>query len=152
MTLFLNWFKRKTDSRESRNYHDDTFRVGQIWNYNTRRGEENSVLTILKVEKYDTVGIVIHISIDTLISKNTNDAIHYHPSIGHLPLSKEALLHSVTTLISEDNPLPDFNEGYTMWREAFDNNKGGIFSITVCEIANYIEDTINEGKSSGESA
>lgn len=114
--------------------------------------KENSVLTILKVEKYDTVGIVIHISIDALISRNTSDAIHYHPSIGHLPLSKEALLHSVTTLISEDNPLPDFNEGYTMWREAFDNNKGGIFSITVCEIANYIEDTINEGKSSGESA
>jgi len=56
--------------------------------------------------------------------------------IGHLPLSKTAVLKSVTTLVSSDEKLPDFREGYNNWKEVFDSKKEGVFSIIVSDTAN----------------
>jgi hypothetical protein len=126
-------------------FQDDKFNVGQIWNYNTRPGEENSTLTILKVEKYDSLGIVIHIYVSGLKLKNNQKPGGYTDDIGHLPLSKEAVLKSVTHLVSEHNKLPDFQEGYTTWKTAFNSNKAGIFSIDVSEVVKYVEEVMNTG-------
>jgi hypothetical protein len=63
-----------------------------------------------------------------------------------LPLSKDALLRSVTTLVSEGNKLPDYKEGYSTWKEAFDNNKGGIFSIAVKDAVKYVEEAMSDAK------
>lgn len=58
--------------KEQLNYEDDKFKAGQIWKYQTRRGEENSTLTILKVERYDTLGVVIHIAVNGVNINNPN--------------------------------------------------------------------------------
>ncbi|MFL9481574.1 hypothetical protein ACI6Q2_02275 [Chitinophagaceae bacterium LWZ2-11] len=42
----------------------DKFRVGQVWKYNNRAGEDSSTLTILKIEKYEKGDTIIHIRID----------------------------------------------------------------------------------------
>ncbi|WP_435921443.1 hypothetical protein [Paenibacillus sp. DYY-L-2] len=34
-------------------YIDDTFKAGQVWSYHTRPGEEESNVTILKIEEDD---------------------------------------------------------------------------------------------------
>jgi hypothetical protein len=124
-------------------FQDDTFKAGQIWKYTTRPGEEKSTLTVLKVEKYDKAGIVIHVYVNGLKQKNTHVPGGYSDKIGHLPFSKDALLKSVTALVSSGNKLPDYTEGYNIWKEAFDSNKAGVFSITVSEAVEYVEQVMN---------
>ena len=53
--------------------------------------------------------------------------------IPHLPFAESAIEQSVTTLERESGPVPDFAEGYRLWREAFDAGKGGVFSIAVAD-------------------
>ena len=135
--IFSSLFGCKGQS-DNGNFEDNKFKVGQIWNYETRKGEENSKIEILKVEKYEKDGIIIHIYVNGLKVKNPNKP-GILEDIGHLPLSKDAVEKSVTTLVSENNELPDFMEGYKNWKNAFDNNTGGIFSISVKEIVQYLE-------------
>ena len=95
----------KKENNEN-NFQDDKFKVGQIWDYQNRTGEENSKITILKVEKYYGKEIVIHIYVNGLKIKNELRANGVSDDIGHLPMSKESLDKSVTKLISENNKLP----------------------------------------------
>lgn len=131
---------------KKQNSVDDKFKAGQIWKYNTRVGEENSAIEILKVEKYASEGTVIHIYVNGLKLKNPRRPSGFSDDIGHLPISKEALLKSVTTLVSENNKLPDYQEGYNNWKEAFDNKKGSVFSITVKEAIQYGEEATSNTK------
>lgn len=146
MAGLLNWLTGCNKPTDKRDFQDDKFKVGQIWKYNTRTGEDNSTLTILKVEKYDSAGIVIHIYVNGLKLKNPQRPSGFSDDIGHLPLSKDAVLKSVTTLVSEDNKLPDFIGGYTNWREAFDSKRGGIFSIVVSDAVTYVEEAMSNAK------
>ncbi len=146
MTGFFSWFTGCKEQSDNRDFEDDKFKVGQIWRYDNRTGEENSTVEILKVEKYEKTGIVIHIYVSGIKVKNPNRPSGFSEEIGHLPLSKEAVIKSVTTLLSENNELTEYKDGYNNWKEAFDNNKGGIFSITVKEAVQYVEETMNTGK------
>jgi hypothetical protein len=54
MAGLFSWLTScKGQQSENNNFQDDKFKEGQVWKYNTRSGEENSTITILKVEKYD---------------------------------------------------------------------------------------------------
>jgi len=145
MAGLLSWLTSCTRLASKPNYNDNKFKVGQIWNYKTRLGEENSKLTILKVEKYDSAGIVIHVFLDNLKVKNSDSPNGFSDHIGHLPLSKEAMLKSITTLVSQNNKLPAFQAGYNNWKEAFDSGKGGIFSVEVTDAVKYVEEVMNSG-------
>jgi hypothetical protein len=143
MAALLNWFSCLKKPVNQKIFQDDKFIAGQIWKYNTRPGEEKSTLTILKVEKYDKAGIVVHVYVSGLKQKNTRVPGGYSDEIGHLPFSKDALLKSVTTLVSSGNKLPDYKGGYDVWKEAFDNNKAGVFSITVSQAVQFVEQAMN---------
>lgn len=146
MAGLFSWITSCKQQSDKRDFQDDKFKAGQIWNYNTRLGEENSTIEILKVEKYDTTGVVIHIYVCGLKVKNPHKSTGISNEIGHLPLSKEAILKSVTTLVSENNKLTDYKEGYNSWKEAFDNNKGGIFTASVQDAIKYVEEAMNNAK------
>jgi len=75
--------------------------------------------------------------------KNPNKPTGISDEIGHLPLSKDAILKSVTTLASENNELPYFTDGYKNCKNAFDNNTGGVFSISVKKAVQFVEETMN---------
>lgn len=126
------------------NYADDKFKVGQVWSYQNRVGEDKSMIRILKVENYEKLGIVVHIAVNNLHIKDSNG--NEHDYISHLPFSKEALDKNVTTLNKEDEPLPDFKEGYESWKSAFDANEAGVWSIPVSEAMKYMEEALNKGK------
>ena len=144
----LNLFTGCKKENNGNDFQDNKFKAGQIWNYQNRTGEENSKITILKVEKYYGKEIVIHIYVNGLKIKNELKPNGVSDDIGHLPMSKESLNKSVTKLISENNNLPDFKEGYENWKEAFENKKGGIFTITVSEAVKFVEETMQSGKKS----
>jgi hypothetical protein len=46
------------------------YHVGERWNYRTRRGEEDSLLTVLKVESSPKLGVIVHVSLDGLRIEN----------------------------------------------------------------------------------
>jgi len=109
-----------------------------------RGGEENSRLTILKVESYKKKEIVIHVYVHGLKLKNPARPGGISTDIGHLPFAKVAVLNGVTELEMENGVLPEFKEGYENWKAAFKSGKGGVFTIGVSEAVDYVEKAINQ--------
>ena len=120
------------------------YKVGQVWTYKTRKGEENSYLTILKIEDYPKAGVAIHIAIDKLNIKGPRTGKFYGHTISHMPFSLTALDKSVTNIKKESSDLPRFQEGYNNWKESFVKGDAGIFSITVAEAIEFIETTLDQ--------
>jgi|SRR5688572_15875631 len=124
----------------------DKFEVGQVWKYNNRPGEDSSTLTILKVEKHEKGDTVIHIRVDKIKLYNPNVAGGYSDFIGHLPFSEKAISKSVTTLVRQNKNLPDFSEGYNQWKEAWDDGKGGYWTIDLKEAIEGMDSVMRQKK------
>lgn len=105
-------------------------KVGDIWAYKNRPGEDGSTLTILKIENYPKLGKVVHIRVDgfRMINPVTGSEFNDMP---HLPFQAKALERSITHRVGETAEIPDFNQGYAAWRAAFDEEKAGVFKISV---------------------
>lgn len=105
-------------------------KVGDIWAYKNRPGEDGSTLTILKIESYPKLGKVVHIRVDgfRMINPVTGNEFNDMP---HLPFQAKALERSITHRVGETADVPDFSQGYTTWRAAFDEEKAGVFKISV---------------------
>lgn len=125
------------------NFEDEKFKVGQLWQYETRKGEEESRVIILKVDKTDH-DVIIHVAVIKARIKNPQIEGGISNEIGHLPFSRESIEESFTKLESSNNELPDFMDGYKQWKEAFDSGRGGIFTISVKEAVEYVEQTMNQ--------
>jgi hypothetical protein len=123
---------------------DKKYKVGQIWEYETRKGEEKSTLIVVGVEKHKKLGTIINIYVGGLKINNPNADNGFSDEIQHLPFSKEAIGKSVTKLLGTTKQLPDYKDGYDEWRTAFDNGKAGVFSITVKESIGVMEKTLNQ--------
>ena len=125
--------------------NDPSYHVGQRWSYHTRPGEEQSSFTIVKIEQDQQLGTVVHISIAGVRVRNPHTPTGYSETIGHMPLSREAIEKSVTALLEERASLPAaWQDGYDEWRRAVDEGRGGAFSIPVKDAVEYIEQTINQ--------
>ena len=125
-------------------YQDEKFEVGQIWNYETRKGEENSTIQIVKIDKYENEEAFIHISVKGLKMKNPEIQGGISKTIGHLPFTRKSILESVTKMVNSKDELSDFEDGYQNWKEAFEAEKGGVFTISVSEAVKYVEDTMKQ--------
>ena len=123
---------------------DDKYKVGQIWQYHTRKGEEKSTLTIVAVERHKKLGRIINIHVGGLRVKNPNADNGFSGEIQHLPFSKEAIDKSVTKLVGTAKQLPEYKDGYDEWRSAFDDGRAGVFSITVKESIDVMEKILNQ--------
>lgn len=121
--------------------HD--FKVGQIWKYNTRSGEEESRIYIVKTAEEKGYGTIFHIHVDGLRIKNPRIESGVQNDISHAPVDIETLNASVKELESTQEEMPSIEEGYQIWKEAFDKNEAGIFTIPVSEIAKFLEGAIN---------
>jgi len=121
----------------------EDFAVGQTWSYKTRIVEPNSVLTVVKIDNLND-NEIIHISLEGVKVKNSQAASGFGETISHLPISEEALKNSVTKLLKSNVTLPEYQEGYEIWKEAYEKGEGGYFSIPVSECVEYMEQTINQ--------
>ncbi len=117
------------------------FKAGQVWTYNNRPAEANSRLTILQVDATEAGEPMVHIHVNGLAIHNPNQAelIEY---IVHMPFSLEAIENSVQELVGEGD-IPDYLEGYQMWKEEYDEGNAGFFSVTVGEAVTYMDEIIN---------
>jgi hypothetical protein len=113
-------------------------KVGDIWAYENRPGENASTLTILKVEQYPDLGKVVHIRVDGIRMLNPVDGQPF-TDLPHLPFRASAVEHSVTRQVGTAKEIPDFNEGYQVWKTAYDAGQAGAFKTSV---AQTLEDLI----------
>ena len=71
----------------------------------------------------------------------------------HTPLDEHGLVVNfkeikplIRSLVDElDEPLPDlgeFEEGYALWREAFEADEAGFFLMPVADIVQHVEDVL----------
>lgn len=118
------------------------YQVGQVWRYKARLPEIGSTLTIVKIDQDAELGNIIHIGIQNLHMRNPHVPAGFTTDFPHLPLSEEALDESVVNLLRTHADLPDYAEGYKMWRKAFDVQEAGIFTLPVAECIDVIEQTL----------
>ena len=120
------------------------YKVGQVWNYTTRQGEEGSRIFIVRADPNEKLGTIYHIYIDGLKITNPHLDSGTQDNLPHSPVSEKTLDQSVTTLVFDSAPdLPDVSKGYQAWKEAFDRGEAGIFSLPVSQIIQHIEDVVS---------
>ena len=114
---------------------------GQVWDYKARDNEPFSTLTILKVwttpDPCDVVSIAIYgVDVTDLLGRLRGEFI------SHAPFTAEALDRSVTNLVRESGPVPEFEEEYAVWQK-----EGGLFwTETVAKAITDMEEAIRYGQ------
>ena len=103
---------------------------GQVWSYQARPGENDCTLTVLKIEQYKDLGQVVHVRIDGIRIRNPIKG-NIVTSIPHLPFRRAAIQRSVRKLLRKASFVPNFKEGYDVWRKAHDEGKAGAFDTDV---------------------
>ena len=122
------------------------YKVGQLWSYKTRPSEPDSEFIVIKVETHPDWGIIVHISLRGLKVKNHYNESGFSSIIVHLPFEEASIIESVTEKLADNAPLPDFQDGYSTWQEAFDQGKGGVWQWPIAKAIDAMEDIINSPK------
>jgi hypothetical protein len=117
-----------------------TFDVGQVWSYRTRPGEEASRAYVARVDRNLGSKPIFHLYIDGLKLKNPLVEGKVQDHLVHVPVSQEALEASVVAMTQDGIIPPDISEGYIIWREAFEQGQAGVFTMSLQQVVQYIED------------
>lgn len=120
------------------------FKVGQMWSYRARQHEEKSYFIIVKIGHDDKLGTLVHIAMRGLKMKNRRSPDGISDTVNHMPFTEEAVKRSALKLLKEKVDLPDYKEGYQMWRDAFDAERAGVYTITIVEAVEVMEATLNQ--------
>ncbi len=130
---------------------DSKYRVGDVWQYESRHGEEASRFIVVKTESASNVGVIIHISVDNLNWTNCSGAA-FSQQIPHLPFAQNAIERSSIRKIASGHELPNYKEGYTLWRRAFFEKHAGVYTIPIKEAVTIGEQTWRDGMGCGKAA
>lgn len=122
------------------------YKEGQVWKYQTRPGEEESRILILKTEYYlfpERVDVV-HIAINNLKLKNAKEKSGISEEINFLPFSKRAIDKSVVELEEENVWIHPYEDGYVEWKKSFVVAKGGVFDMTIRTALKSVEQSLEK--------
>jgi hypothetical protein len=120
------------------------FQPGQIWQYKTRPGEEQSRLTVAKVESHPKLGTIVHIQVNDVAIKSPSAPGGVSKVISHLPYAEQTLADSVTIMDKDTVSPTGWEEGYEQWKSAFDAGKAGIWTISVSEAISAMEQAMGK--------
>src|SRR5262245_60682775 len=137
--LFGSCSKQSSELSESPN-PASKFHAGQVWSFKTPASQPNAKVVILRVDNDNKLGNIVHIALIGVSYGNGQNTIQ------HLPFAERAVEQSVTTLERESGPVPNFAEGYKIWREAFDAGKAGVFTISVAEACDAVTGMVRNHK------
>jgi hypothetical protein len=122
---------------------ESKYKVGQQWNYHSRPGEEASYFVVVKIEHDAKLGKIVHIAMQRLKIKNRRSPDGVSENVNHMPFAEEAINKSEPKLLKEKVELPSFEEGYRVWRKAFDEGNAGIYTISLAEAVDVMEAALN---------
>lgn len=134
----------KAQDSELKDAADSPYKVGQVWSYKTRSNESKSTFIVVKVDNHPKYGNIIHIAVKDLKMKNPRSPDGLSDKINHMPFSEKAIAQSAVKMLKEKAELPDFREGYNLWREAFDQKRAGFYIVSIAEAVQIAEDTLNQ--------
>jgi hypothetical protein len=112
---------------------------GQAWTYRTRPGEEDSCVAIRKIDLEPEDGEVFHISILGIKLRNHRVPGGMQPAMNHAAVSRSTLDASLLANEGAADSDESWQDGYAVWRQAYDAGDAGVFDLTVPEILGYIE-------------
>ncbi len=118
---------------------DPTYKPGQVWSYKTRPGDEESTITILRVESTPKLGIIVHVKIEGFKLENCTGA-KGSSVMDHAPFTKAAINKSVVKLLRTEKDIPDFEEGYKDWL----SHCGGLYQGSVAEALTATNKTMKD--------
>jgi hypothetical protein len=90
------------------------------------------------------MGVILHVAVDGLRVSNKLVSGGVTERACHLPFARNAIEKSVVALTGHEVPTDDWRDGYVQWREAFDEGKAGVFTITVAEAVDALERTFED--------
>jgi len=91
------------------------YQPGQVWEYKTAPGAEQSTVLILKVDPAGKAGSLIHVRIENLPLPSCG-RFHLTTVIEHLAVTEKMLRKSTTNLLSENVALPgSYLDAYREW-------------------------------------
>ncbi len=124
---------------------DSKFHVGDVWEYQTRPGEEHSLLTITRVDESPELGIIVHVSADRVRLVNCHGG-NEPDNIQHMPFARKALDASIKNKVARKKQVSaDYDQAYEEWRSAYVKNKAGIYVVSVADAVDIAETTFREG-------
>ena len=115
-----------------------------MWSYKARPNEEKSYFIIVKIENDARLGTIVHVAMRGLKMKNPRSPDGISDTVNHMPFTEDAVNRSALKLLKEKVELPDYEEGYQMWRDAFDAERAGVYTITLAEAVKVMETTLNQ--------
>lgn len=118
------------------------YAVGQVWTYHVRPGDEGSTLQINRMDQDPKLGTIFHISVFGVHISGSHLTSSIASELAHLPVSKQTLDASVKALSSGPHRQVAYEEGYSVWRQAFDSGHAGVYTITIAEIISIAEKAI----------
>lgn len=126
LTLLLAGCGGKSDHKPSSQDPDaepPAYAVGQVWNYDARKEDDGSQLTIIAVDVNDALGTIYGVRVEGVQieagARNLQE---------HLPVSATSLDASVTTLDRTLASPPPSNPSYLKWKERFGRDEADIFA------------------------
>lgn len=128
---------------------EEIYKEGQVWSYKTNSKDVEPNLYVVKIDKHENLGAIYHLYIDGLNIKNSLLENGVQSVIPHIPVSEKTMNESVINLLMEVNideniDIESFTDGYSQWKEAFDKETAGIWTIPIDEIIICIEKVIQE--------
>jgi len=115
------------------------YAVGQAWTYRTRPGEEGSRLAIRRIEHEPEDGEIFHVSVLGVRLRNHRLPGGIQPAMHHAAVSRSTLDASVLGTEGEADMDERWQDGYAVWRQAYDNGDVGVFNVSIGEVLHYIE-------------
>ena len=112
---------------------------GQVWTYDHRPGEDGSRVVIRKIGVEPEDGEVFHLSIVGVKLRNHRVPGGAQPAMHHAAVLRTTLDKSLRTLTPATDADTAWEDGYAVWRQAYDNGDAGVFELTIAEILGYIE-------------
>ena len=119
------------------------FRVGQVWRYQTRLGEETSRAIIGRIERIEGIGKVVHVKLTGLHLTSSAAPGAVGTIMFHAPVVEDWLAASVVELTPERGDLEGFAEGYGKWLAAYRKGEAGVFTIPLSEVVAGMEQALN---------
>ena len=118
------------------------YQPGQLWTYHTRPGEESSRVIILKVDRDEKLGHIIHIRIEGVLFEKAQTSDLQAGVISHMPFSEEAVDKSMIDLISSDREVPDYHDGYQIWTRASEEGKVSVYTSPIADQIDEMEKSL----------
>jgi hypothetical protein len=133
----FSW-NHKAQLRKAQN---SDFHAGETWEYHTRPLENGSTFFVWRVETLPDHSNVVHIKLEGLRISSALAPDGLMQVAEHLPVSETALSGCATRKVSSGEALP-MPEGYEQWRREWERGRAGVFTTSLGEIADFLEQAL----------